>query len=131
MVGHVARRPVAHLVQRGIDARLRRVALGRERQVDGSLRQVDAALGIADDLGRLERGFSDEQRLRIGVADVLRRGNEHAARDELRVFSPIDHAGEPVPGCTIPAASSNVVSAARPSPPASSTMASRALASNR
>ena len=96
MVGHGARGPVAHLGQRGVDACLGGVALGRERQVDGRLRQVDAAFGIADDLGRLEGGRSHQKRVGIGVADILRCGDEHAPRDELGVLSPVDHAGEPI-----------------------------------
>ena len=65
VVGNGAGGSVAHLGQRGVDAGFRRVALGRKRQVDGSLCQVDAAFGIADDLGRFEGGFGHEQRLPI------------------------------------------------------------------
>ena len=96
MVGDLPARAGADLLERGVDARLGSVALGGEAQVEGRLREVDAAFRIPDDLGRLECGVHNEQGLRVGVADVLGRADHDAARDELGVLAGIDHAGEPV-----------------------------------
>ena len=60
------------------------------------MRQVDAALRVPDDLGSLECCLGHQQRLRIGVANVFRRVDEHAPRNVFRVFPAVDHAGKPV-----------------------------------
>ena len=98
VVGHLAHRAVAHFAQRRIDRGLGAVGLRRQRQVNGGLGQVDAALRVADDLGSPEGGLGHEQSLGVGVPDILRGSDVHAAGDELRILSPVDHAGEPVHG---------------------------------
>ena len=96
VVGDIALGPVAHFRQGGIDARFARVAFRRKGYIGGRLRQVDTAFGIPDDLRRFERGRRHQQCLRIGIAHVLRRVDEHSARDVFGVLSPIDHAGKPI-----------------------------------
>ena len=87
---------MAHLGKRGVDSRLGRIAFRRKGDIDGGLGQVDSALGVPDDLGRLERGFSNEKSLRIGVANIFGGMNHHAARDVLRILPTVDHAGKPI-----------------------------------
>ena len=55
-----------------------------------------ARLGQADVLDRLRRRDGDEQRLRVGVADVLGGEHDHPARDEARVLAAFEHRGEVV-----------------------------------
>ena len=49
-------------------------------------------------LDRLRRRDGDEQRARIGVADVLGREHDHAPRDEARVLAALQHRREVVHG---------------------------------
>ena len=44
----------------------------------------------------LNAAAAHEKRLRVGVADVFRRCDHHAPRDELRVLAAVDHPREPV-----------------------------------
>ena len=93
-------------------------------------REIDAADKRLSAFGLRTILFVDEiHRFNRSQQDALL----HAVEDRVLVLvgATTENPFFEVPGCTIPAASSNVVSAARPSPPASSTMASRALASNR
>ena len=41
-------------------------------------------------------GDGDDQRLRVGEADVLGGEDDHAPHDEQRVLAGLDHAGQPV-----------------------------------
>ena len=49
-------------------------------------------------LDRLRRSDCNEQRARVGVADVLGREHDHAARDEARVLARLEHRREVVDG---------------------------------
>ena len=49
-------------------------------------------------LDRLRRGDRDEQRLRIGVADVLGGEHDHPPGDEARVLAALEHHREVVDG---------------------------------
>ena len=69
---------------------------GRARQVRARLRQRVHALGHAHAAQRRVGGARDEQRARVGVAHVLAREDEHAARDEERVVARLEHAHHPV-----------------------------------
>ena len=84
VVGHLAARTVTDLGQRGIDRCLGGVALGCQAHVDDRLGQIDAALGIADDLRGLEGRLCDQESLRVGVANVnlskLKNGKVSAIR---------------------------------------------------
>ena len=51
---------------------------------------------MPDELDRARRGVGDDEPLRIGHADVLRREDHEPARDEARVLPRLEHAGEPV-----------------------------------
>ena len=82
--------------QRRIDRSLTRVGFWRQAHIECSLSQVNSALGIADDLGRLKRGMCHQKRLRVSVANVLRGMNHNAASDKLRILPSIDHAREPI-----------------------------------
>ena len=75
---------------------VRRVRLRRAREVDRRLREVEPRLGQPDVLDRLRRRDRDEQRLRVGVADVLGGEHDHAPRDEARVLAAFEHRGEVV-----------------------------------
>ena len=83
VAGYLSARPLADLLQRSVNPRLGGIGLGRERHVLHGLREVDAALRKADDLGCLERRLSNEKRLRIRIANVLGGQDEDAPRDEL------------------------------------------------
>lgn len=52
------------------------------------MRQVDLRLGKAHELHGLGDSIGNQQRLGIGIADILRRKNHHTASDESRIFSP-------------------------------------------
>ncbi len=71
VVRHRAQGAFSHLFERGVYGRLRSVRLRGERHVDGCFGQIDAAFGIADGLGRLERGGGYRYRAGVGQADIL------------------------------------------------------------
>ena len=89
---------LAHRLCRLPDREVRGVRLRRAREVDGRLRQVEASLRQADVLDGMRRRDGDDECLRVGVADVLGREDDHAARDEPRVFASFEHRGEVVDG---------------------------------
>ena len=68
-------------------ARVRRVRLGRERDVGRRLGEVDARLGQPDELDRARGRHGHLQRARVGVAHVLAGGDDQAPRDVLRVLA--------------------------------------------
>jgi hypothetical protein len=76
----------------------RGVRLGRAGQVDRALGQRQRALRQADQLERRQRRGRDDERLRIGVADVLAGEDDHAAQDEARLLARLQHARHPVRG---------------------------------
>ena len=78
--------------QRLVDRDISTVALRRGRQVRRRLRQDNARLGHADHMHALHRRGRDQHRRRVGVADVLARGDHQAARQEHRVLAGIEHA---------------------------------------
>ena len=49
-------------------------------------------------LERLRGGDGDDERLRIGVADVLARRDHDPAREEARILAALEHRGEVVDG---------------------------------
>ena len=78
---------------------------GREREVQHRVREVELRLGQPDELDGPRRGVGDEERLRVGEPDVLRREDHEPARDEARVLAGLEHPREPVePGVGIGAA---------------------------
>ena len=93
---HLAKPTRMDIGQRRIDRSLARVGFWRQAHIESGLSQVNAALGIANDLGRLKRGMCHQKRLRVGVADVLRSMNHNATGDKLRILPCIDHAREPI-----------------------------------
>ena len=93
---HLAKPTRMDIGQRRIDRSLTRVGFWRQAHIECSLSQVNAALGIANDLGRLKRGMRHQKRLRVGVANILRSVNHNAASDKLRILPSIDHAREPI-----------------------------------
>ena len=96
VAGNLALPARADIGEGRVDRRLRSVGLGRQRVVDGGLREVDAALGVSDHLRGLERRLRHQQRGGIGVADVLARLDHDATRDELGVLASVDHPRKPV-----------------------------------
>ncbi len=84
-------------VGRGCEHRgVGRVRLGRGREIRDRLRQRNAALRQSDEVHGVLRGDGDDERLRIGVADVLGGEDHHAPRDEERILAGLEHAHEPV-----------------------------------
>ena len=73
-----------------------RVRLGRVGQVDHRVREVELRLGHAHELDRARRGIGDDEPVRVGHADVLRREDHEPPRDEARVLARGEHAREPV-----------------------------------
>jgi len=69
----------------------RRVRLRRQRQVDRRLGEIQRALGQADPVDGAGRCVGDQQRLRVGLADVLGGEDDHAAGDEARVLAALEH----------------------------------------
>ena len=59
--------------------------------MDGGLGEVERALGQPHPIDRASRCVGDQQRLRVGVADVLRGEDDHAAGDEARVLAALQH----------------------------------------
>ena len=57
--------------------------------------EVQPHLGQPDVLDRVGGRDRDDQRLRVGHADVLARVHDQATGDEARVLPGLDHAGEP------------------------------------
>ena len=72
------------------------VRLRRGGQVDDGLGQVELGLGQADVLDGLGGGDGHQQRLRVGLADVLAGQDDQAAGDEPGVLAGLEHAGQPV-----------------------------------
>ena len=60
------------------------------------MREVERGLGQPDVLDGAGRRFGDEERVRIGEADVFGREDDEPARDEARVLARFEHAREPV-----------------------------------
>ena len=94
--GHLAKTTAVDIGQRRIDRGLARVGLRRQAHIERSLSQVDATLGIANDLGRFKCGMCHQKRLRVGVANILGSLNHNAASDKLGILPCIDHAREPI-----------------------------------
>ena len=76
----------------------RRVRLRRAGQVDRRLGEVQLRLRQPDVLERLRGGDGDDERPRIGVADVLGGEDHHPAGDEARILAALEHRGEVVHG---------------------------------
>ena len=79
-----------------LDRFVARVRLRGEREVDRRLREVQARLGQPDMLDGLRRCDRNQERARIGVADVLGREHDHAPRDVPRVLAALEHRREVV-----------------------------------
>ena len=95
---HLAKTTAVDISQRRINRGFARVRFRRQANIERSLSQVNAAFGIANDLGRLKCGMCHQKRLRIGVADVLGSVDHNAASNKLGILSCIDHAREPING---------------------------------
>ena len=85
---------LAHVRGRFLDGDVARVRLRREREVDRRLREIEPRLRQPDVLDRLCGGDGDDERLRIGIADVLGGEHDHPPRDEARVLAALEHRGE-------------------------------------
>ncbi|OQA43300.1 MAG: hypothetical protein BWY52_01914 [Chloroflexi bacterium ADurb.Bin325] len=72
------------------------VALGRGRQIERGLGQMEAALRHPHIVERLAARHHDRQRLRVGQPHVLSGKDDHAPEDEARVLARIHHARHPV-----------------------------------
>ena len=67
--------------------------------------RLSCASGMPDELDRARRGVGDDEPVRVGHADVLRREDHQPAGDEARVLARFEHAREPVePGVDVGAA---------------------------
>ena len=95
-VGRPEVAPLAHVLQRLADRDVGGVRLRRAREIDGGLREVQPRLRQADVLDRLGRRDRDQQRLRVGVADVLGGEHDHPPGDEPRVLAALEHRREVV-----------------------------------
>ena len=71
------------------------VAVGH---VGHRLGQRQLTLRQADEFRRLQGGGSDQQRPRVGVANVFRGADDHAASDETRILAGLQHPRQPVDG---------------------------------
>ena len=69
------------------------VALHRAGEIDRTLRERYATFWIADLAYRLKAGVGQQQRVGVGVRDVLRGEDEHTAGDEQRIFATLYHPG--------------------------------------
>ena len=72
------------------------ITLWRRGKVDGSLRQCSVAFGHADEVHGVLRGNCDRQRLRVGIADILRRKTHEPTGDVERILTGFDHSREPI-----------------------------------
>ena len=80
----------------GAVAGVERVGFGRERKIDGGLREREIAFGRAEEVESLFCGESDGESVGFGQADVFAGHAHHAAREIERVFAGFEHAREPV-----------------------------------
>ena len=87
---------LAHVLARLPDRDGGRVRLRRPSQIERGLREVQLRLRQTDVLERMSGSDCDDQRLRVGVADVLGGEDHHPARDEPWVFPRLQHHGEVV-----------------------------------
>ena len=97
-VGRPGLPELAHVGGRLLERDVGRVRLRRAGEVDRGLREVQAGLGKPDVLDRLRRRDGNEQRARVGIADVLRGEHNHSAGDEARVLAALEHRGQVVDG---------------------------------
>ena len=96
---------LADVASRIPDRRCRCVRLGRSREVDGGLGEIELCLWQSDELERVCGRNRDHQCARVRVSDVLGREDDHAARDEAGILSSLEHRREVVDGGVgIPAA---------------------------
>ncbi len=95
-VGRSQVAPLADVLRAPADRHVRGVRLRRAREVDGGLREVETRLRQPDVLDRLRRRDRDEERLRVGVADVLGGEHDHPPGDEARVLAALQHRREVV-----------------------------------
>ena len=72
------------------------IALGRRSQIHSGLRQHDARFRHPDDIHRLEAVVGQQQRVGVGVANVLGSEDNHASGDEERVLAGHEHTGQPI-----------------------------------
>ena len=96
MCGYFADRPRADVAACLPDRQCGTIALRRRGEVDRRLRQVELSFRQPDVLDRLGGSNSDEQRHRVGHADVLARQDHHPAGDEPGVLAGLQHPGQPV-----------------------------------
>ena len=76
------------------EGRVGRVRFRRGRDVDHGLRDREFALRRAEEIVGVLGGVGDDERLRIGEADVLDRHAHQPARDVERVLAGVEHARE-------------------------------------
>ena len=96
--GHTAESPGTHVGDRRVDREVGGVGLGRRREIGGGLRERDTALGHADEGDGVGGGDRDDQRLRVGEADVLGCRDHETPGDEARVLPRLDHPRQIVHG---------------------------------
>ena len=78
----------------GAERRVDRVRFRRGRDIDHGLRDREFALGAAEEIVGVLGRVGDDERLRIGEADILGRHAHDAPRDEQRVLAGVEHARE-------------------------------------
>ena len=88
-----------HLGQRGTDAHIGRVALGRSGQIDRGLGQGDATLGPTDFHHGIEGRIGQQKGVRVGQSDVLARTDDQSASNEGGILAALNHASQPVERC--------------------------------
>ena len=98
MHGHLSGESVLHVRDRGVERSVARIRLRRQGQVGDRFGQRNPSFGHADILHCRRGGHRDGQRLRVGHADVLGRGDDDAAGDEARVLTRDDHPRQIVQG---------------------------------
>ena len=74
------------------------VRLRRAREIRHCLGEVELRLRQPYVLHRLRRGHRDDEPHRVGVADVLARGDHDPAGEEARVLASLEHRREVVDG---------------------------------
>src|SRR5699024_10979039 len=95
---HLPGQTVLDIGDGGVECSVAGVRLRCQRQIGDRFGQRDPSFGHADVLYGGRSGDGDGQRLRVGHADVLGRGDDDPAGDEPRVLTGDDHPRQIVQG---------------------------------
>ena len=85
-----------HFFQGTVDGGISTVALVRGGKVNGGFRNGDARFGPADEFRGLVGGGAEQECHGVCETNVFRSTDHQAARDKARVFTGMNHLGEPV-----------------------------------